>query len=424
MINYRQAQEIILQQARSFGRETVSLEQAFGRVLTGTILADRDYPPFPRATMDGYALRYEDLEQGIRRFRVVDTIFAGSLPARSIGAAECYRIMTGAAVPVTGGADILIRRENIQEGEDFVQLLPKLADPLPAGTLPAPPDPSFPWRPYQNIARQGEDLRANTVVIDRPCRCEPAIIGLLATLGHTNVTVERLPRIGLLTTGNEVVPADAPAGSVQIRNSNRWSLAAGLKKNGIDLAEAAHAPDDPLLLRTEIERLLGWDILIVCGGVSAGDADYVPGALESAGVKKLFHKIAMRPGKPVWVGVAPGAGLPGPSAQGGRVVFALPGNPFSCLVNLVLLIQPFLQACYGLPVTQPLGLPMATTRKKRSPLDEFFPAYLYGSPAGVSPTPLNGSGDIRLGMEANMLALHPADSADLEVGEPVLCYPL
>jgi molybdopterin molybdotransferase len=414
MINYREAQEIILQQARSFGRETLSLEQAFGRVLTGPIRADRDYPPFPRATMDGYAVRYDDLERGIRRFRVVETIFAGCLPVRSIGAAECYRIMTGAAVPVAGGADILIRRENIQESEDFAELLPKLADPLPAGTLPAPPDPSFPWRPYQNIARQGEDIRANAIVIDRPCRCEPAIIGLLATLGHTNVMVERLPRIGLLTTGNEVVPADAPAGGVQIRNSNRWSLAAALKKNGVDLAEAAHAPDDPLLLRTEIERLLSCDLLIVCGGVSAGDADYVPGALESAGVKKLFHKIAMRPGKPVWVGVAPE----------GRMVFALPGNPFSCLVNLVLLIQPFLQACYGLPVTPPLGLPMATERKKRSPLDEFFPANLYGSPAGVSPIPLNGSGDIRLGMEANMLALHPAGAGDLEAGALVSCYPI
>ena len=122
----------------------------------------------------------------------------------------------------------------------------------------------------------------------------------------------------------------------------------------------------------------------------------------------------IRPGKPVWTGIAPG----------GCMVFALPGNPFSCLVNMILLIRPYLQACYGLPGPEPLGLPLAVARKKRSPLDEFFPTCLHGAPAQLSPVTLNGSGDIRLGMEANMLALHPAESGDLEAGDSVLCYPI
>ncbi|HWB91468.1 MAG TPA: molybdopterin-binding protein, partial [Puia sp.] len=141
---------------------------------------------------------------------------------------------------------------------------------------------------------------------------------------------------------------------------------------------------------------------------------HVPATLAVAGVRELFHRVAIRPGKPVWVGIAPG----------GCMVFALPGNPFSCLVNMVLLIRPYLQACYGLPVSEPLGLPLGTTRKKKSPLDEFFPAALHGSPAVLTPVALNGSGDIRLGMEANMLALHPAGSGDLESGDSVLCYPI
>lgn len=412
MIHYRKAQEIIQQHAHSFGKETVSLAMATGRVLAETIRADRDYPPFNRATMDGYAVRYADLESGIRRFAVIETLLAGSRPSRPLGAGEAYKIMTGAAVPA--GADTVIRRENVQEGGAFMELPLTPADPLPAAVLPAPADPSFPWRPFQNIARKGEDLSGGSVVIDRPCLCEPAVIGLLASLGHTVVTVERLPRIGLLTTGDEVVPADEVVEGVKIRNSNRWLLEAALKKTGAGLAAWAHAPDDPALLRGRVEELSGNDLLILCGGVSAGDADYVPGVLREMGVRQLFHKMAIRPGKPVWCGVGPE----------GKMVFALPGNPFSCLVNMILLIGPYLRACYGLPPAEPLGLPLAMARKKRSPLDEFFPVYLHGSPARLTPVPLNGSGDIRLGMQANALALHPADSGDLPEGAEVLCYSL
>src|SRR6185437_3758523 len=202
LIPYRDAQRLVLDQAGSFGTKTVALEQAGGRVLSGIIRADRDYPPFPRATMDGYAMRFNDLEQGIQRFTVAETIMAGHAAVRGIGPGECYKIMTGAAVPES--ADIVIRRENMEEGTGYARILPILPDPLPAGVLPAPADPRFPWRRYQNIARQGEDLAAGAVVIDRPVVCEPAVIGLLATLGQTRITVERIPRIGLLTTGNEV----------------------------------------------------------------------------------------------------------------------------------------------------------------------------------------------------------------------------
>ncbi|HEV9035601.1 MAG TPA: molybdopterin molybdotransferase MoeA [Puia sp.] len=411
LINYRQAREIVLSQARSFGREEVSLEQAFGRVLSETVRADRDYPPFDRATMDGYALRYADLELGIRRFRVAGVLYAGGRPEMNtvIGAGECFRIMTGAAVPAP--ADIVIRRENVKEGDPFVEL-PGTAADLPSGVLPAPADPSFPWRPWQNIARQGEDLAAGEPAIEDACVCEPAVIGLLATLGRAGVTVERLPRVSILTTGNEVVPVGVPVGPVQIRNSNRWQLEAALRKGGIVPAVCTHAPDDPAALHDQLQTLIDDDLLILCGGVSAGDADHVPAALESVGIKKLFHKIAMRPGKPTWCGVTPS----------GRMVFALPGNPFSTFVNMTLLIQPFLQACFGLPPSGPMGVPLGVERKKRSPLDEFFPVYVHGSPVRAEPVALNGSGDIRLGRQANALALHPAESGALAAGAEVPCY--
>ncbi|HTI94180.1 MAG TPA: molybdopterin molybdotransferase MoeA [Puia sp.] len=437
MIDYRQAQQLVLQQAHSFGHEEVPLGEAFGRVLAEPVYADRDYPPFPRATMDGYALRYNDLETGIRKFTIAETVFAGDNPVHMLSEGECYKIMTGAAVPES--ADIIIRREDIEEGPTAMILKDKLSDPLPAGTLPAPANPAFPWRLFQNIARRGEDLRAGAVVIDRNCRCEPAVMGLLATLGRTKVKVERLPRITLLTTGNEVVPVEAAISAVQIRNSNRWLIEAALKKEGIGLAAIAHVPDDQVLLRQHLEQALAGspasvagaaqspgptlpsDIVILCGGVSAGDADYVPGVLEDLGVKKLFHKMAIRPGKPTWCGIYAGASSSAPEPRN-SMIFALPGNPFSCLVNTILLIQPYLQVCFGLPAPEPQGLPMGEPRKKRTPLDEFFPAHLSGAPARLTPVTINGSGDIRLGRQANTLVLHPAASGDLGEGDEVLCY--
>ena len=222
---------------------------------------------------------------------------------------------------------------------------------------------------------------------------------------------ERRPRIALLTTGDEVVPIAAAPNNAQIRNSNRWLIDAALQKSGFNLDAFDHSADDPMILKEKIAGLLSYDVLILCGGVSAGDADHVPATLEALGVNKIFHKLAIKPGKPVWCGTT-----------GGCMIFALPGNPLACLVNFILLIQPYLLACTGVQPNEPLGLPMGASRKKRPALDEFFPVHLHGTPARVVPVSINGSGDIRLGMQANALALHPAGCDHLAEGTPVLCY--
>ena len=248
--------------------------------------------------------------------------------------------------------------------------------------------------------------------VESPRRCNAGIMGMLASMGRATVTVQRNPRIALLTTGDEVVPATATAGPVQIRNSNRWLLDAALRKSGFSLSVCEHSTDDPMSLKEKIRQLLDHDVLILCGGVSAGDADYVPATLESLGVQKLFYKVAIKPGKPTWCGVT----------ANNTIVFALPGNPLACMVNMILLIQPYLQACQGLRPAEPLGLQMGVARRKRPSLDEFFPVHLHGSPARVTPVSINGSGDIRLGMQANALALHPAGCDHLAAGSEVLCY--
>jgi len=395
MVSFREAQEMVLAQARSFGVEEIPLDLADGRVLATSIWADRDYPPFPRATMDGYALRYADVETGIRRFRIAETLLAGSQPIGQIEIGECYKIMTGAAVPQD--ADIVIRREDVAEGNGEVEVSVRAPEP---------------WRRYLNIARQGEDLKAGDVVVEKPCRCEPAVIGLLASLGRSVITVARIPRVALVTTGDEVIDPGLPVSPVQIRNSNHYMLQAAIRRQGIRLNGGAHASDRPVALAGALRDFLYCDVLIVTGGVSAGDADHVPRVLTELGARPLFHKIAMRPGKPTWCGMLPEGGM----------VFALPGNPFSCLVNFFLLIAPFINACWGLERSMAISLPLREARKKRTPLDEFFPVRMAGVPAMLSQLPLNGSGDIRLGMGANALALHPAGVGDLGAGAEVAFY--
>jgi molybdopterin molybdotransferase len=330
--------------------------------------------------------------------------------------------MTGAPVPPD--ADVVIRREDTDEGKqpgDSKQFGESAHTERAAQSvgirLPS-------CRRFQNIARKGEDMQAGDTAIGAPSVIGPAVTGILASLGKDECLVERLPRVALFTTGDEVVAVDAPVSPIQIRNSNRWIMQSLLKGWGISPCHYEHLPDIKTVLRDSLQKVITGpssasdsapaDIIILSGGVSAGDADYVPGILEELGVQRLFHKIAIKPGKPVWCGITPG----------GEIVFALPGNPFSGMVGFTLLIQPYLHACFGLAAPVQMGLPLAAPKKKKTPLDEFFPVRVTGSPARLQTVDINGSGDSRLGLYANALALHPADSGDLVKGTNLLYYSL
>ncbi len=393
MIDFQEALRVIVAEARSFGKERVGVDKSPGRVLAERVTADRDYPPFNRSGMDGYAVRYADWEKGVRDFSVREIIYAGSENKLSIGQGECYKVMTGAAVPQE--ADAVFRKEDVEErgGTIFTGLSA--------------------CRPFQHIARQGEDLRLHDTAIRNHTLCDPSVIGLLASLGKQEIEVERRPKITLFTTGNEVVPVGSPVSPVQIRNSNRWMLEALCLPWGEGPLVFSHLEDDRKILLDAIRQALESDLLIMCGGVSAGDADFVPVMLEEAGVKRLFHKVAIKPGKPFYFGLLPG----------GRPVFALPGNPFSCMVTFRVFILPYLHACFGLPAPARFLLPLMASRKKKTAFDEFFPSFIQGEPPGLLPLSLNGSGDIRLGLRANALGWHPSGKEDLAEGEKILCFP-
>ncbi len=386
---YREAQEIILREAHSFGKENVSLEDAFGRVLCEGIVADRDYPPFNRAAMDGYALRYEDFERGIRSFVVNETIFAGQTASTKLKPGQCYKIMTGASTPVD--ADLVVRREDTEEGNGEVKILMDTV------------------RPFQNIAKRGEDLKKGAIINDHPLAITPAAVSMLAAIGKHSVTVEKSPRVAIISTGDEVVAIDKAVSEVEIRNSNAWLLRALLAKENIQPFSVVHVPDDQEQIQQAFKNALDADIIISCGGVSAGDADYVPGVVKLLGVQKLFHKLMIRPGKPIWCGRLPGNGM----------LFALPGNPLSCMVTFTLFVRPFIYACYGLP--QPVILPVTLKheRAKKNLLDEFFPVKIIDGSTSVEAVPFSGSGDIRAALFADGIARHPREKAMINAGETV-----
>lgn len=394
MLTLQQAQQMVLENARTFGTETILLDDAPGRVLAEPVIADRNYPPFNRATMDGYALSIKDLEKGTRKFYIEEVIYAGHESLKALTEGRCYKIMTGAAVP--DSANIIIRREDTSESENEVQINIDT------------------FKPYQFIARSGEDVTSGTTITSEARVCNPAIISALASIGKSEVVVRKLPSVAVFTTGDEIVPVDSQVTPVQIRNSNQHMVRALLKKWQIVPFLVEHIIDDKQLLHEAFLKAIQADIIIISGGVSAGDADFVPGALEKLGVQKLFHKVAIKPGKPLWCGITPAKGM----------VFALPGNPFSSLVTFTLFVETYLRQCF-LGQQQPeVTMPFLGIRSKKSSLDEFFPVQFQHSPMAAAPLSINSSGDILAAFHADGIMHHPASVSQLNRGDLLRYIPL
>lgn len=394
MISFSQARHLMIEQASSFGKETVLLDDAAGRVISEIIRADRDYPPFNRAAMDGYAIRQTDWDSGMRSFSILENIFAGSLYRSEIGKGECYKIMTGAAVPEC--VDVIIRREDVAEQSDQIQCSMENV------------------RLYQNISKRGEDLKKGESICTEPALCSPAMIGVLASIGKYEIVLERLPQVSIITTGDEIVDVHDPVNPVQIRNSNSHVLKGLLKRWSILPFSCRHVRDTLPEIESAVHAALMGDIIIICGGVSAGDADHVPHVLNRLGANKIFHKVAIKPGKPIWFG----------KFENGPTVFALPGNPLSCLVTFKLFIECFLSHSFGIAEPLPLSLPLKGTRSKKSQLDEFFPVRTAGSPSYFEIIPFNGSGDITAALYADAIAKHPNAMSELLNGDVIEAYPL
>ncbi|MFK7899579.1 MAG: molybdopterin molybdotransferase MoeA [Cyclobacteriaceae bacterium] len=381
------AQNIVLNQSKSFGIEKVSIEDVCGRVLAEDIVADRDYPPFNRAAMDGVAIRFEDNEQ--TDFVLVETLFAGQEAKQQIEEGECYRIMTGAAVP--DSADVVIRIEDVLIDKKNVKV-----------TIQG----SAKWL---NIARQGEDAREGSVVLSKGTLVSTVDVTTLASLGYSEVLVAKLPTVTIITTGDEIKGVDQKVLPFQIRDSNSNTLKAFLSNYKINKVNAFRVADDKEKLQQAIEKGLSSDILILTGGVSMGEADFVPELLEKNSVEKLFHKVAIKPGKPIWVG-----------RSSHTIVFGLPGNPLSCQVNFLLFIESFLRESFGLAQKKMIELPITKEKNKRNQLDVFYPSKIvYEKGIEIEPLVFNGSGDIRATIGSDGVILHSAKQEMLSKGDSV-----
>lgn len=375
------------------GFEFISLDDASGRYLAENIYADRDYPPFNRAAMDGYAIMMGDWELGIRTFKVVEVIYAGVAATQQLTSGTCYKIMTGAATPIQADAIIKVEDSHAEAGQVSFQ--------------------SVTVHKFLNIARKAEDKRSGDLIIELGKRCTPQIISLLASVGKKEIKVYQLPKIALITTGNEVVKPEDEAMDFQIRNSNQYLLRALLKTWNISPKFCRHVADDRRELKHCLQQALTNDIIIINGGISAGDADYVPLVLEELGVKLLVQQVAMKPGKPICIGIT----------ATGAIVFALPGNPLSCLVTFSIFVESYLSTCINGSSRTRYQLPLLQQRTKKTKLTEYFPVRINKEKYGINITAFNGSGDITAGVYADGIACQEADIMELNAGQFIQFYP-
>jgi len=314
MLTVEEALSAILDRVQPLGSERVEILSALGRVLADPIVSRREIPPWPNSSMDGYAVRSADTGRGVA-LRVVGRIEAGSLPAQSVGAGETMRIFTGAPLP--DGADAVIPQEDVDAVNGRIDL-----------------KGSVDRAAYVRLA--GEDVRVGDCVLEPGIVPTAAEIGLLATLGHSQVRVYRRPRVAILSTGNELADLGSEPGPGQIPNTNTYSLTAQVLEAGGEPVSLGVAPDRLEAIAERVAGARDADVLVSSAGVSVGDLDLVRKALMEAGAELHLWQVSMRPGKPITFG-----------SLAGHPVFGLPGNPVSAMVTFELFVRPALLKMSG-----------------------------------------------------------------------------
>ena len=400
------AWEILARERTSLRIEEADLGRAQGRILARGVRADRDLPPFDRAALDGYAVRLPDRREGEMTLPIVAEVAAGESGPRRMRPATAVRIWTGAAVPE--GAEGIVPVETAQtRGESLI-----LADPLPIDGARRP-----------GIADRGEDARRGALLLPPGRPIGPSEIALLAAVGVDPVPVRREPEIAVVATGSELVPPRLRPERAQIRSSNDVVLSALLRAAGIGRIRSTRiVPDRPGLLREALRRGLDRDVLVVSGGVSMGRHDIVPDLLAELGVRIRFHRVAIRPGKPVLFGIGSGG-------SGRTAVFGLPGNPLSVLATAVVFLLPFLRAARGEGPFVPPGVPALLERpiRRGGGLVHFVPCRAAIDSLGtlrVRELPIHGSGDTVSAAGADGFLQIPGDGVERPAGERVGFLPL
>jgi molybdopterin molybdotransferase len=374
-----------------------------GRVLADTVVADRDFPPFPRATRDGYALRAADLAQVPARLKLVGEIRAGGPPqSLEIRPGEAVEIMTGAPVPAS--ADAVVMVEYTSHTGDTIEVQRSVA----AG---------------ENIVPAGAEARRGEVLLGPGARLTPAAVAVAGSCGRHQLRIYKRPQVAILSTGDELVDVAAEPAANQIRNSNSYSLAAQVYRAGGIPAVLPIAPDEPVQLRRLIQQGLATDLLLLSGGVSMGKYDLVEQVLHQLGAEFFFTGAQIQPGRPIVFGRAPArpGALP-------TYFFGLPGNPVSTMVCFELFARAMVEALGGAK-PRPMQFTQARLKsdvKVKTGLTRFLPATLSGeyNRSEVELVKWQGSGDMAATARANCYLVVPPDREKLATGEVVSVLPV
>ncbi len=388
MITFDKALARMLAAARPLGLEQVPFGETIGRVLAEDVRADTDMPPFAKSAMDGFACRRADLPGPLR---VVEEIPAGRMPQHAIGPGEAARIMTGAPVPQ--GADcVLMIEDTVEETDGRVRFTGE--------------------RTADNLCLRGEDVRQGEVVLPAGSLLGTAHLAVLAAVGKIEVAVARRPRVGIIATGSELVePDDTPQGAM-IRNSNSPQLLTQAALAGAAVKYYGIVADDPGATRAAIARARDEnDVVVLSGGVSAGDFDYVPAALADCGYRIVFDSVAMQPGRPTVFGeLADGVGW----------CVGLPGNPVSTYVIFELMLHPFLLGLQG-HAWRPREVEAVLDEdvRRRNVKRQAAMPVRFSKPGRVRLIEYHGSGHIAAMTVAEGLVFLPVGCAELKAGERV-----
>ncbi len=400
ILSVTEAQRRIVEHVRPLPAAPTPLASALGLVLAEDIASDIDMPPYDKAMMDGYAVRSADVAEDGAELNIIEEVTAGRVPRKALGPGQATRIMTGAPIPEGADAVVMVERTRILD-ERRVRIEEGAA-------------------PGRNVLRRAQEMRVGDVVLRAGSRLRPQEIGVLALVGRSAVQVRPAPRVAVLPTGDEIVEPDQKPGPGQIRNSNGPMLIAQTLRAGGLPKPLGIARDTRDSLRSLIAEGMELDALVLSGGVSAGKLDLVPGVLSDLGVRIDFHKVEMKPGKPMLFGVKDHG-----SARPSTLVFGLPGNPVSALVCFELFVRPALRGLMGLePGPKMIQATLAEDYPYRTDRPTYHPARLETVVHGwsVRAVPWFGSPDLRGVTPSNAFVLLPAGNHRHRAGDmlPVL----
>ena len=401
LLSFAEARRVVEEYASHLSPTDPAMEpilDGVGLVLAEDLVADRDFPPFPRATRDGFAVRAADVASAPSRLRCVGEIKAGPSKEQAgivIHPGQTAEIMTGAPLPA--GADAVVMVEYSEQHGDQVTV----QRPLLRG---------------ENVVHAGAEARKGTVIAARGTRISHATVAVAAAVGRPEVAAHKRPKVAILATGDELVDINLPPGPSQIRNSNSYSLAAQVYAGGGEPVILPIAPDHSQEIALLVRKGLESDLLLLSGGVSMGKYDLVEQVLASFEARFFFTGVAIQPGKPVVFGELT-------IHDRKKAFFGLPGNPVSTMVTFQLFTQPLLDRLSGAPVQ---SLPFARAKlksqfKTKTGLTRFLPACLGGGPdePRVELVHWHGSGDLVAASRSNCYLVVPPDREQLAAGESV-----